>query len=139
MMAAEWREATKVGGSKLVTTERSRGDGKKTYKVERVSPNGVLRLFRSGEDPVRLLELPHREGQRWKTRMGVGEFEINGTMTAGPVERVEVPLGAVLAVRIDWEFTINGTAQKSTAWYAHGIGVGQEDSWKLKSFTPGKE
>jgi hypothetical protein len=54
-------------------------------------------------------------------------------MTAGSAERVEVPFGTVSAVRLDWEFAVKGgNAQKSTFWYAHGIGlVRVDDEMKL--------
>jgi hypothetical protein len=131
-------------GAKLVTTEKLDEDGKMTpFVVERISAEGIFIVSEMGQkydEPWCILKLPHRPGQTWETRLRGRDFDADGTMTAGPLEKVKVPLGEFSAARVDWEFKLNGARRKVTFWYAHGVGlVRQNENWELKSFTPGKE
>lgn len=129
-------------GSKLVTTENVGPDGKRTPDmVRRVSADGIFLVSENGQDydePWCVVQLPHREGRVWETRVREKGAEDVGKRTAGPIEKVRVLAGEFLAARIDWEFTRGAITYKATYWYANGIGLVQSDDLKLKSFTPGK-
>ncbi len=138
-------------GAKLVTTEFVGGDGRRTpHAVVAVSADGVFLVAERGTalaEPRCLLKLPYREGQTWRSAWG-GLVEAR---TAGPWEKVKVPAGEFVAVRVRSKHAhdLIGDDGSATSWYAHGVGLvryadggGQirlENDLVLKSFTPGKD
>jgi hypothetical protein len=131
-------------GARLVTTEKSGADGKRTpYMVTRISAEGVFVVAegrRKYDEPWCVLRLPHRPGRTWQTEVsGNGPAGI-ATMRAGPMEKVTVPAGTFLAARIEWELKYKGGGRKATCWYAHGVGlIRMDENMKLASFTPGAD
>jgi hypothetical protein len=130
-------------GAKLVTTEKLDENGKRTpYQVTRLSTEGLFLVAegrRKYEEPWCILKLPHRPSQTWKAEVSGNGPPGIATMTAGPMEKVNVAFGEFSAVRIDWELKYKGGGRKVTCWYVHGLGLVQMDeNMKLKSFTPGK-
>jgi hypothetical protein len=102
--------------------------------TQSVGPKGIFLVAECGRDYARpwcLFKLPHKEGDKWETGHGA-------PMIAGPVEKVKVPAGEIVAARVEWGAGQNHVA---TYWYARGIGLvwmQGNPTWKLKSFTPGK-
>jgi hypothetical protein len=132
-------------GAKLVTTEIVGEDGKRTpHMVQRISAAGIFVVSEAGEnytEPWCFLKLPHRPGRTWETKLDGRALPGTGTMTAGPVEKVKVPLGEFSAARADWHYHFKGGGGlKATYWYADGVGLVQmNDKQMLKSFTLGKD
>jgi hypothetical protein len=155
------------GETEEVLTAVREKDGATIVSVDRVGAHGELfperRLAVSGrglylvqdgkresEAPCPWIQLPHKPGDTWKHG--------DASYWACAVERVRVPAGVYLAVRVDCTGTIplnDGTALKYTSsdWYAAEVGLVKRvaESFQpglprlpplvivLKSFTPGKD
>jgi hypothetical protein len=155
------------GETEEVLTAAREKDGATIVSVATVGAHGELfparRLAVSGRGlhlvqdgngeskaPCPWLRLPHKPGDTWTHG--------DASYCAGAAERVRVPAGDYLAVRVDCSGTIplnDGTALKYTSsdWYAAEVGLVKRvaESWTpggprlrplvivLKSFTPGKD
>jgi hypothetical protein len=114
-----------------------------------VSEKGVFEqvAFPGGANlrpPVCLLQLPHRDGNKWETKTTVLDMIRTETRTAHGPELVEVPGGKYKAIRVESEYAHDGgKARKQTQWYASGIGlvkwVVRDEVWVLTAFHPAKE
>jgi hypothetical protein len=125
-------------GAKLITTEYVRPGGNCHYMTWSVRASGVFLVAEDGRTyptPWCVFKLPHKEGDTWKTE-GHG-----GDRKAGPMEKVKVAAGEILAARVEWDL---GGGRIASYWYADGIGLVKMDSVggpgkELKSFTRGQE
>ncbi|MDB5309026.1 MAG: hypothetical protein JWO38_3228 [Gemmataceae bacterium] len=134
---------------KVVTVVELMAGGRKVpaEKVT-VSETGLSRVelgMCKFEAPLRLVKVPHKPGDRWEIRTSYspGTAE-KGTATVHELEDLKVPAGTYKTVRMVYEFVHEGKPQRSTIWFAPGVGlVKLEDSddtrQVLKSFTPGRE
>jgi hypothetical protein len=122
-------------GAKLITTEYVRAGNRAHHMTQSVSAAGVFLVAEGGRTypkPWCIFKLPHKEGDTWKTE-GHG-----GDMKSGPMEKVKIPAGEILAARVDWDLG----GRNVSYWYADGIGLVKMEGGAnkgLKSFTRGKE
>lgn len=138
-------QAEEKDGATIVTTEWVEADGTRTPDmVVSVTAEGVFVVESQGKKyqvPCCRVKLPHRAGQKWETKEKPGILLVEGTMVAGPIERITVPAGVFDAARIDWEFTtcLGPEKHQTKFWFAHGVGLVKSDKGlKLKSFKLGK-
>lgn len=130
-------------GGKRITLDRLNADNTRTHHMTMlVSAKGMylaVELNDPYDAPWCMLQLPHVAGQTWDTKPArKGQVLVNGTMKAGPVEKVKVPAGEIEAIRVEWSL---GGNQAATYWYAPGYGLVQQSggtNWQLKSITAGK-
>ncbi len=130
-------------GGKRITLDRLNADNTRAHHMTMlVSAKGVFLAAELNEPydaPWCMLQLPHANGQTWDTKPArKGQVLVNGTMKAGPVEKVKVPAGEIEAVRVEWSYGGGGVA---TYWYAPGYGLVRQSggtNWNLKSVTAGK-
>jgi hypothetical protein len=155
------------GGSSQTVTKVEEKDGKYTVTVEGDSSAGGFRrkseqvlivskdgVFRNktldgkeSPEPLPLLKLPHKEGATWSedaTQNGrTGPEPVKVTFTMGKIEEVEVPAGKYKSIRVDQVIEAGGGTQKTTYWYAAGVGMVKLEAGgsitELTEFTPGKD
>jgi hypothetical protein len=148
-------EVTRVdvkGGRLHVSVSQKQDDGTLGVTVTEVSAAGVVRLTgvkRALSPPMPLLRLPAKAGNSWTwdpdTPDG-GKPLVTTYTVVKEQEEVEVPAGKFKAIRVDAEWTLDGTEVKTTQWYAPDVGLVKRvyragvttQTQLLKSFTPGK-
>ena len=136
-------------GGRRVTVGYALTDGQIPHqKTVEVSPNGILQLSSYGRTlphPLWELKLAPKTDETWNGKWPVfvnGEvaFEEQKYTSAG-WELVEVPAGKFRAIRVERDSTLNGATERTTYWYAPGLGcvkwVSGDRGSVLKSFTPG--
>jgi hypothetical protein len=85
--------------------------------------------------PECVVRLPARVGDTWEKQKG------SSKATVGAIEKVEVPAGTYIAIRVDWDLlNENNLPLRATWWYAPDVGPVKmkygETVSVLKSFTP---
>jgi hypothetical protein len=132
-----------VDGSRIVTVERQ-GNGKAVvWEKMAVSARGLSRVEGLGgklDPPLEMLRTPAVVGNKWEFKT----TGVDGTDSIGAIEQLKVPAGTFEAVRVDAVYSLGGSEQKTTFWYARNVGLVKMDynggkERVLKSFTPGKE
>jgi hypothetical protein len=144
----EWSEEIKQSESKDGAVYLSIESERRDYIVK-VSDRGLFKLsaepMADNENPAHLLKLPHKDGQKWVTRLGVWGNAPSRLIARGP-EEVEVPAGKFRTIRVETtiphRYKPEGT--KVCFWYAPGVGLvksthGSDNETKLKSFSEGKD
>jgi hypothetical protein len=141
-----------------VAKVEARKDGSKVVTVDgnqRVlaTGDGLFVLEDKADQPARRI-LFTRPGVEWTTRQqllapdpGVGfpvTQEGKMTHTSHRPERVVTPAGTFNAIRVESVFVSAGWEQRSTRWYAPGVGLVKSDCngepcLVLKRFAPGKD
>lgn len=104
-----------------------------------VSGRGAIDL----KEPVWLLKLPHKEGNKWDTVIDIAPGKWGGVSKATGPEEVKVPAGTYQAIVVRYEGNAPGQDHVvTTRWYAPDVGKVKELYDKkltvLKRFTPGK-
>lgn len=116
-------ENTKAG--KVVTVGQVKEKKTVTAMKVLVSENGVYQVEVGGakcDPPLIVLKLPAKAGDTWKRKRQDSD-EVFDTATVAGVEEVETPAGKYQALRVDWEITYEGVTQRSSFWYAPGVGM----------------
>lgn len=107
--------------------------------------DGLYQVARHGQPftPARrLIKLPARAGDEWKSDTAVGETRLRGSNKTRGLEWVEVPAGRFLAAKVEFDGTQDGRPSPGTAWYAPDVGLVKQvlggHVEVLKAYTPGK-
>jgi hypothetical protein len=130
-------------GAKVVTVGRYEAGGK-VYpnRVRQVSEEGVWQTEEMGKafrNPWVHLKLPHKAGQSWENEEQIKDT----TLTAHGPEKLKVPAGEFVAVRVEQRKSGKPDSDPiQTDWYAPRVGIVKLKTGNLlmvmKEFTPGK-
>jgi hypothetical protein len=144
-------EVKEIDGGRQVTLSSLLNDGQTVhFQTIEVTPKGLLLTNAHGRglpEPLWELKLNPKADAVWKGRWPVfcnGEivFEEQDYTAAG-WETVEVPAGKFRAIRVEREGRLDQLTQRTTRWYAPGLGCVKWSSdgsgSVLTAFTPGKE
>ncbi len=106
-----------------------------------VSTSGLIRVEGFGQkldSPQVMLKVPCKPGDTW------ARADPEGTSTIRAVEEVKVPAGTYEAVRVDFDYTLNGQKRQTSFWYAADVGLvkmtyDEDKTLVLKKFIRGTE
>jgi hypothetical protein len=144
-------EVKEIDGGRRVTLSSLLNDGQTAhFHTVEVTPKGLLLLNAHGRvlpEPLWELRLNPKADATWQGRWPVfcnGEIVYQDhEYTALGWETVEVPAGKFRAIRVERESRLDQMTQRTTYWYAPGLGCVKWSSdgrgSVLASFTPGKE
>jgi hypothetical protein len=139
----------KVDGQQLFESVREI-DGRASGggQILSANENGLFRHRTNGQDvmpPLCMVKYPFKPGEKWTSRVKIGDRETEISASAGEPTEVEVPAGKFTAYPVTMIEEQNGATQQTTYWYAADVGcvlqTGTRDgkpwyTYRLKKFTP---
>jgi hypothetical protein len=125
-------------------------DGRASGAAQILSANekGLFRHRTNGQEvtpPLCMIKYPFKPGDKWTSKVRVGDRETEISAAAGEPTEVEVPAGKFIAYPVTMVEEQNGANQQTTYWYAADVGcvlqIGTRDgkpwyTYRLKKFTP---
>jgi hypothetical protein len=107
------------------------GDKQMSFEHIQVTKDGVYRLGFEGnkaEPPVKFLELPPKDGDKWEVKSTIGKEKLSGTFKMGEAKGVKVPAGEYDTFYTESDdLDANGMKVKFKTYFAKGVGMVKQE------------
>jgi len=161
-----WEFDMLLGGNTSVFTTRVTGtekvDGREVFELKREvdgrangasqlllgTREGLLKYRISGQDvtpPQCLIKYPFKPGDKWTSKVRIGDRETEIHAVAGEPAEVEVPAGKFKGHPVTTTEDQSGVVTETTYWFVPDVGVALQSAtrdgnawytYKLRKFTP---